>query len=196
MHGSTTAQIAAQVGGLLNGTTAGTVTLASGTSATSANKPLSLFVQVDPATVTQQKLKDMLVGTTNPVALSEVATIKEVPGAVSVSRINGDQAASITGKITSQDTVNVQANVEKEVKKLSLPAGVTVGSGTQAQSQTEALQGLGIALLIAIGLVYLVMLIWSGSLLNPLVILFSLPLAAIGAILGLFITGSPLASLP
>ncbi len=82
--------------------------------------------------------------------------------------------------------------MEKEVRKLNLPAGVTVGSGVQAQSQTQALQNLGTALLIAIGLVYLVMLIWSGSLLNPLVILFSLPLAAIGAILALFLTGKPI----
>jgi hydrophobic/amphiphilic exporter-1 (mainly G- bacteria), HAE1 family len=126
------------------------------------------------------------------VALSEIATIDEVPGAISITRINGDQAASITGQITSQDTINVQNQVVAEVKKLNLPAGVQVSGGVQAQSQSEALGGLGTALLVAIALVYIVMLFWSGSFLNPFVILFSLPLAAIGAIWGLFLTGKPI----
>jgi HAE1 family hydrophobic/amphiphilic exporter-1 len=192
VHGTTAAQVAQQIGGLLNGANAGTITLSSSSDPTAVNKPLTMFVQVDPTKLNLERLKNLPVGTINPVPLEQVATIQEVPGAVSITRINGDQAASITGKITSKDTINVQRQVEQEVKKLSLPAGVTVGTGTQAQSQADALQSLGVALLVAIGLVYLVMLIWSGSLLNPLVILFSLPLAAIGAILGLFITGKPI----
>ncbi len=146
----------------------------------------------DPASISLESLRNMKVGTANPVALSEVATIDEVPGAISITRINGDQAASITGQITSQDTINVQNRVVSEIKKLDLPAGVQVSGGVQAQSQSQALGGLGTALLVAIALVYIVMLFWSGSFLNPFVILFSLPLAAIGAIWGLFLTGKPI----
>lgn len=197
LSGSTAAQIALQIQGLLNGQSVGNVTLAqpdnTNTTATNdSSKPVELFVRVDPSALSLENLRSLKVGTANPVALSDVATIDEVPGALSVTRINGDQAASISGQITSIDTVNVQMQVVAEIKKLDLPAGVEVGGGAQAASQTEALQGLGVALLVAIGLVYIIMLFWSGSLLTPFVILFSLPLAAIGAILGLFITGKPL----
>ncbi len=194
LHGTTTAQVALQIQSLLNGQSIGNVTLVGqdASNAGDAGKPLNLFVQVDPASITLQSLRDMKVGTLNPVALSEIATIDEVPGAISITRINGDQAASITGQITSNDTINVQNRVVSEIKKLDLPAGVQVSGGAQAQSQAQALGGLGTALLVAIALVYIVMLFWSGSFLNPFVILFSLPLAAIGAIWGLFITGKPI----
>jgi HAE1 family hydrophobic/amphiphilic exporter-1 len=196
LHGTTTAQVALQIQSLLNGQSVGNVTLVgqdtSNGGTPDAGKPLNLFVQVDPASISLESLRNMPVGTTNPVALSEVATIDEVPGAISITRINGDQAASISGQITSADTINVQSRVVSEIKKLDLPAGVEVSGGTQAQSQSDALGGLGTALLVAIALVYIVMLFWSGSLLNPFVILFSLPLAAIGAIWGLFITGKPI----
>lgn len=197
LSGSTTAQIALQIQSLLNGQSVGNVTLAQSDNtntiaANDSSKPVELFVRVDPSALSLENLRNLKVGTTYPIALSEVATIDEVPGALNITRINGDQAASISGQITSPDTINVQMQVEAEIKKLALPAGVQVGGGAQASSQTEALQGLGIALLVAIGLVYIIMLFWSGSLLTPFVILFSLPLAAIGAILGLFITGKPL----
>jgi HAE1 family hydrophobic/amphiphilic exporter-1 len=196
LHGTTTAQVALQIQSLLNGQSVGNVTLVgqdtSNGGTPDAGKPLNLFVEVDPASISLESLRNMPVGTTNPVALSEVATIDEVPGAISITRINGDQAASISGQITSADTINVQSRVVAEIKKLDLPAGVEVSGGTQAQSQSDALGGLGTALLVAIALVYIVMLFWSGSLLNPFVILFSLPLAAIGAIWGLFITGKPI----
>lgn len=197
LHGTTTAQVALQIQALLNGQSVGNVTLV-GQDATNASnagdsgKPLNLFVQVDRTSISLENLRNMKVGTANPVALSEVATIDEVPGAISITRINGDQAASITGQITSQDTINVQNRVVSEIKKLDLPAGVQVSGGVQAQSQSQALGGLGTALLAAIALVYIVMFFWSGSFLNPFVILFSLPLAAIGAIWGLFVTGKPI----
>src|SRR5205823_13037895 len=111
-------------------------------------KPLNLFVQVDPASISLASLRNMKVGTANPVALSEVATIDEVPGAINITRINGDQAASITGQITSQDTINVQNRVVSEVKKLNLPAGVQVSGCGQAQSQRQDLGGLRSAVLV------------------------------------------------
>ena len=184
--GTTTAQIGLQVRALLNGENAGTVTLADD------NTQYDIFVRVDSSAFDIETLRKLPVGTVNPVPLEQVATISEVPGANSITRINGDRAASISGQFTSDDTFTTQAALETEIKNLGLPAGVTLQTGAQAQSQADTFRDMGLALLVAIVLVYVVMVLSFGSLLNPFIILFSLPLAIIGVMLALFITGKPL----
>ncbi|ABX06949.1 MAG TPA: AcrB/AcrD/AcrF family protein [Herpetosiphon sp.] len=185
--GTSTAQIALQIRALLTGENAGTVQL-DGT-----DKPLDIYVQVDPAALDAEKLKALEVGTINPVPLSEVATISEVPGASSIVRINGDRATSISGQFTSDDTFSTQAAVEAEIRdNIGLPEGVIIQAGAQAQSQTDTFNDMFLALGVAVILVYLVMVLSFGSLMNPLIILFSLPLAIIGVLTSLFITGKPL----
>lgn len=184
--GTTTAQIALQIRALLNGENAGSVTLADN------GKQYDIFVQVDPSSFDAATLRTLPVGTINPVALETVATIKEVPGATSITRINGDRAASISGQFTSDDTFTTQAAIENEIRAIGLPEGVQIQTGAQAQSQADTLRDMGLALLVAIVLVYIVMVLSFGSLLNPFIILFSLPLAVIGVVLALIITGKPL----
>jgi hydrophobic/amphiphilic exporter-1 (mainly G- bacteria), HAE1 family len=184
--GTTTAQIALQIRALLSGEQAGTVTLAED------GKQYDIFVQVDQAGFDVETLRTLPVGTVNPVPLEEVATISEVPGATSITRINGDRAASISGQFTSDDTFSTQASIENEIRAIGLPEGVVLQTGAQAQSQSDTFRDMGLALLVAILLVYVVMVLSSGSLLNPFVIMFSLPLAIIGVMLALFITGKPL----
>jgi HAE1 family hydrophobic/amphiphilic exporter-1 len=69
-----------------------------------------------------------------------------------------------------------------------LPAGVTVSEGFMSDMQTEGFAQASQALVISIIVVYLVMVATFGSLAHPFVILFSLPLAVVGAALGLWIT--------
>ncbi|GAA5530551.1 efflux RND transporter permease subunit [Herpetosiphon gulosus] len=185
--GTSTAQIALQIRALLTGENAGTVQLAG------ADKPLDMYVQVDPAALDAEKLSALEVGLINTVPLSSVATISEVPGASSIVRINGDRATSISGQFTSDDTFSTQAAVEAEIRdNIGLPEGVIIQAGAQAQSQTDTFNDMFLALGVAVILVYLVMVLSFGSLMNPLIILFSLPLAIIGVLTSLFITGKPL----
>ncbi|WP_110517505.1 efflux RND transporter permease subunit [Herpetosiphon llansteffanensis] len=185
--GTSTAQIALQIRAMLTGENAGTVQL-DGT-----NKPLDIYVQVDPAALDAEKLRALEVGTINTVPLSQVATISEVPGASSIVRINGDRATSISGQFTSDDTFSTQAAVEAEIRdNIGLPEGVIIQAGAQAQSQTDTFNDMFLALGVAVILVYLVMVLSFGSLMNPLIILFSLPLAIIGVLTSLFLTGKPL----
>ncbi len=185
--GTSTAQIALQIRAMLTGENAGTVQL-DGT-----NKPLDIYVQVDPAALDAEKLSALQVGTINTVPLSQVATISEVPGASSIVRINGDRATSISGQFTSDDTFSTQAAVEAEIRdNIGLPEGVIIQAGAQAQSQTDTFNDMFLALGVAVILVYLVMVLSFGSLMNPLIILFSLPLAIIGVLTSLFLTGKPL----
>ena len=184
--GSATALIGLQIRSLLDSQSAGRLELEG------YDQPLETVVRVDFDRFDIETLGQIPVGTFRPTPLEEIATIEIVEGATSITRINGDRAASITGQFTSDDTINTQTQILNEIKALDLPEGVTVQAGAQAQSQTDTLANMGLALLVAVVLVYLVMVITFGSLSTPFVILFTLPLAIIGAILGLYLTSKPL----
>ena len=106
----------------------------------------------------------------------------------SVVRIDGKRAVSISGSIVEENTGAVNAEVNRIVDATELPAGVEVSTGGVFEQINEIFISMGIALVIAILLVYLVMVASLGSLLNPLVIILSLPLASIGALGALFVT--------
>jgi HAE1 family hydrophobic/amphiphilic exporter-1 len=120
--------------------------------------------------------------------IGQVANIKKVDAPVQTTRIGQLPAATITANITSENTGGVTREVTQRLKDLQLPAGVTYSITGVSQQQTEAFIGLFVAMGVAIALVYIVMVIAFGSLLEPFVILFSLPLTTIGAFGALFIT--------
>ncbi len=128
-----------------------------------------------------------------------LAALQEVDGLVNVSsnlatgdviiRVDGQSAVRYSGEIESEDTMGVLAAGKSAVEEMKgLPDAVSVSEGFVAQIQTEGFAQSGQALLISIGIVYLVMVATFGSLAHPFVILFSLPLAVVGAALGLWIT--------
>jgi HAE1 family hydrophobic/amphiphilic exporter-1 len=139
-----------------------------------------------------------------PEALAEIdhqvlAALQEVDGLVNVSsnlatsdviiRVDGQPAVRYSGEIESEDTMGVLAAGKSAVEEMEgLPDGVSVSEGFVAQVQTEGFAQAGQALLISIVVVYLVMVATFGSFAHPFVILFSLPLAVVGAALGLWIT--------
>ena len=113
-----------------------------------------------------------------------------------ISRVNATPSATVSAEITSEDTGGVSAAVNAELDQLEssgdLPAGVSVAIGGVSEQQAEAFGGLFTAMAVAIGLVYLVLVLAFGSLITPFIILFSLPLATIGAFPALLITGRPI----
>src|SRR5204862_4857138 len=86
----------------------------------------------------------------------------------------------------------VTAAARKAMGELKPGAGTKVNIAGVSAQQSEAFGQLGVALVIAIVLVYMVMVLTFGSLSTPFVIMFSVPLAAIGSIVALFVTGRPL----
>lgn len=118
----------------------------------------------------------------------QVANIKKVEGPVQTTRIGQLPAATLSANLTTDNTGGVTREVTSRLKDLQLPAGVTTSITGVSQQQTEAFVGLFVAMGVAIAMVYLVMVIAFGSLLEPFVILFSLPLATIGAFTALFLT--------
>ena len=126
------------------------------------------------------------------VRLDSVASIVPVSKQTTITRVDGKPAATITGDITSENTGKVSQDAQKAVDKLSLPDGISVKTGGIASDINEGFSTMFVAIVVSIVLVYAVTAVLFGSLLTPFVILFSLPLALIGAIVALTVTGSAL----
>ena len=189
--GSTAAQIAGDVRAVLTTTTVTTVTLDedAGTA--------ELIVRTDPEVATSvEDLGNVLVGTIQKVPLSQVAEIEQVDVQGSITRIDGSPAAQITAEITSADTGAVSSEVRTEIDELvangSIPAGVDVRLAGVTEQQTEAFSGLYTSMGVAVLLVYVMMVLTFNSRTTPFIILFSLPLATIGAFPALYITDRPI----
>ena len=116
----------------------------------------------------------------------------EQGGLAQIYQFNGRRAVTITGTITAANTQAVNRAVTSAIDAVGLPAGVEVQTGGVFADMQEAFSKMGIAMLVGVILVYLVMVVTLRSLLNPFVIILSLPLASIGALAALFLTGRAL----
>ncbi|HEY6609347.1 MAG TPA: efflux RND transporter permease subunit [Candidatus Limnocylindria bacterium] len=130
------------------------------------------------------------------VTLADVADIEETNVRATVSRVNGTPSATVSGELVGEDTGAISMEVRAELDRLesegALPAGVTATVGGVSEQQAEAFTGLFVAMGVAIVLVYLMLVLAFNSLVTPFIVLFSLPLATIGAFPALLITGRPI----
>ncbi len=124
--------------------------------------------------------------------LEQVAAVEVGDGPVTISRTDGQRSSNITGTITVDDTQAVGQVIQEKIDGLSLPPGVEVTSGGVFAQIAEGFQDIFLAMAIGVCLVYLVMVASLGSLRNPFVIVTSLPLALIGVMASLAITGRSL----
>lgn len=134
----------------------------------------------------------MIAGPTGVAPLSDIATVQVVPGPVAITRTDGLRSASISGALTVDDTQVIGEQIQAKIDALDLPPGVTVTNAGVFSQITEGFEDIFIAMGVGVVLVYLVMVGSLGSLRNPFVIVTSLPLALIGALAALAITGRSL----
>ncbi len=128
----------------------------------------------------------------NAVVVSDVATIAVVDAPATITRIDGARAVTISATPLGGNLGAASLAVDEAIAALDLPSGVSLDQGGAAAEQTESFAQLGLAMLIAIALVYIVLVATFRSLVQPLLLLVSVPLAATGAIVGLLVTGTPL----
>ena len=131
-------------------------------------------------------------GPSGSVRLASIADVAIKNGPVSISRINGERSAAITGTLTAQNVEAIRRAVEAMIDAIQFPPGVKVKTGGVFEEITEGFQAIFQAMGISVILVYLVMVASTGSLRNPFVIIMSLPLATIGALVALAVTGRTL----
>ena len=187
--GMTAAQVAGQVRNALVGQPATSVQSQDG-------KTVQVIVQVDPAAVASvDDLKTLPVGAVGVVPLGTIATVEQVEVQGSITRIDQQPASSITAEIASDDTGAVSKSVQTELDTLAangaFPPGTTAELAGISQQQSQAFGGLFASMGVAILLVYVMMVLAFNSLITPFVILFTLPLATIGAFPALLTHRSP-----
>ncbi|MGW4733581.1 efflux RND transporter permease subunit [Streptomyces shenzhenensis] len=124
--------------------------------------------------------------------LGDIATVKLVDGPVSMTRIDGQRAATVTARPTGDNTGAVSTKLQSEINALKLPAGATAEIGGVSSDQDNAFKNLALAMLAAIAIVFMLLVATFRSLAQPLILLVSIPFAATGAIGLLIITGTPM----
>ncbi|MBP2413959.1 HAE1 family hydrophobic/amphiphilic exporter-1 [Arthrobacter stackebrandtii] len=127
-----------------------------------------------------------------PVPLSDVATVAEVQTPLTVTSSNGQRTATVSVTPDTNSLGSLSAEVQTRLDATTLPAGTVATIGGAATQQAESFQQLGLAMLAAIAIVYVIMVATFKSLIQPLILLVSIPFAATGAIALLLITGIPL----
>ncbi|MEU1052518.1 efflux RND transporter permease subunit [Streptomyces sp. NPDC005876] len=138
---------------------------------------------------TVAELKALRLG---PVKLGDIATVEVVDGPVSMTRIDGQRAATITAKPTGDNTGAVGTELQSKIDALDLPTGATAEIGGVTADQDDAFANLGLAMLAAIAIVFMLLVGTFRSLAQPLILLVSIPFAATGALGLLIATGTPM----
>lgn len=124
--------------------------------------------------------------------LKEVAKVREIDAPVTISREKQQQVVKVTANIDSKDKGGVSKKVSAELNKLELPVGVSREVAGISDDIDKSFGEMFIAMGASIFIVYLVMVLAFGNASAPFAILFSLPLAAIGGLIGLITTGESL----
>ncbi len=125
------------------------------------------------------------------VYLKNIAEIKREIGAIEIDRKNQSRMIKVEAGVYGKSLGEIANEVKKELKKIPLPEGVYITESGALKEQQESFRVLGIALILSVILVYLVMAAEFESLRHPLIIMFSVPFAITGVILGLLFTSKP-----
>jgi HAE1 family hydrophobic/amphiphilic exporter-1 len=126
------------------------------------------------------------------VTLGSIASVEQVEAPVSITASNGQRTARVSVTPSGSNLGAVSAEVQKRLADVQLPPGVTAEIGGATTQQAESFSQLGLALLAAIAIVYVIMVATFKSLIQPLILLVSVPFAATGAVALLLVTGVPL----
>ena len=122
------------------------------------------------------------------VPLQQVATIKSALGPAVVNHLDRDNVIKVEGNIAGRSLTEVMNEINAKTSRIALPPGVHLSTGGQVEQQQEVFSSIFIALGVAVGLMYLILVIQFGSFLDPIAILISLPLSLIGVMGALAIT--------
>jgi outer membrane protein TolC len=181
----TVAQVAGMLQTVLGGTLAGYYR--------DGGDEYGIRVQVRDAE--KQSLEDLLnLILTNsdgqPVVLRNVVSVLPRRGPVVIERKNQERIVSITGNIRGRDMGTILADIQRDLKALPVPGDFSVGFGGDYEEQRKAFRELGLGLILALVLVYMVMACQYESLKDPFVVMFSVPLAVVGVVVMLLLTNT------
>lgn len=125
------------------------------------------------------------------IPLYEIADIIMDESPNSIARTNQVRVVTVTGDIAGRNPGEVLVDVQKKIDVFAVQDGYEIKLGGEAEDMIEAGKGFGLALLIAIILVYMIMASQFESLLHPFIIMFTVPLAAIGTCFAMSLARKP-----
>lgn len=124
----------------------------------------------------------------NEIALSQFATITKGSGPSKLERKNRVPSITVNSQVLGSSAQQITTEFTEKVEKIGLPKGVTYSFEGDAKNMAEAMANLGLAILASILFVYLIMVALYDNFVYPLVVLFSIPMAVVGALLALALT--------
>lgn len=183
-YGVTTSDIAGTVYSTLSGTTA--------TEYKKDGTEIDVIVKYeDERTNYVSDLQNITIKTATGaiVPITEVADIVMGESAVAINRENQHKYITITGNIENVDTSTAQKLLEEKLSQYIFPDSYSYSFGGTMEMMIEAFTSLGLALIVAVLLVYMIMASQFESFSYPFIVMFSMPIAITGGILGLLVTG-------
>lgn len=181
-------QIGQQLGVMLNHTPIGQITI--------DDKQTSVFLEPVLNPETPEQLKEIQINTESGIVpISKIASLQSEESSTNQFHKDGDTYLQVTASVdpTKLSEISKKINVElfgddKKNKGMDIPKDVEVLVGGASAQQADDFTDLFLTMLISIGIVFMIMVITFKSIKAPIAILFSLPFAAIGAVLGLVIS--------
>lgn len=126
------------------------------------------------------------------IPLSQIADVTIERGPTSITRDNQERVVTVSSQIIGRDLNSIVTDVEAQLQQYDMPEGYAYNIGGENEEMIDAFQQLGLALVLALVLIYMVMAAQFESLIYPFIIMFTIPLAFSGGALGLFFTGRAL----
>ncbi len=159
------------------------------------DKKIDVLVRsVDTRQSSIEEIRSLIVNPTSerPVTLDAVADVDVSSGPSEIRRVAQERVALISANIAYGDLGTAAAEAGNLVSGVVMPNGISAIVSGQSEEMQQSFESMQFALALAVFLVYLVMASQFESLIHPFVILFTIPLALIGAVLALFVTGTTL----
>lgn len=141
-----------------------------------------------------EDLRDVVItsNTGQQVLLGSIATIERASAPVQVARKYQQRLIEVTGNVTGRDLGSVSKDIQAQLDTLTIPTGFEVKQTGNVEQQKETFKVLTLALFLAILLVYVVMASQFQSLMDPFIIMFTVPLGVVGVLWILFLTNTTL----
>jgi hydrophobe/amphiphile efflux-1 (HAE1) family protein len=122
------------------------------------------------------------------VQLSQFAEIENAIGPSELSRKNRNTSITVMSQVSGRTSGDIGADIQQAIAKANLPKGITISYEGDLEHQSDSFNSLGLALLVAILFVYLIMVALYDSFIYPFIVLFSIPVAMVGALFALALT--------
>ena len=159
------------------------------------DKKVDMRVRLDPekfSTIRALRQVNLARSGETPLLLSSVADLEFVEGPSEIRRLGSRRGAEIRATIKGLDLGSVQQEIQAKLDQLVVPEGMEIRLGGQREEMERNQSSMLEALFLAIFLVYVVMAAQFESLIQPIIIIVTVPLALIGVVFGLDLLGFPI----